>query len=262
MTQLRKISAARPIDCSDAEWAVRVELAACYRAAVLFGMTDLVHNHITARAPGPDDHILINPYGLHYEEICASNLIKIDLSGNVISKADGLPYGVNLAGYVIHSAVHGARGDVACVMHTHTRAGVAVSAMAEGLLPISQTALRFHQRIGYHDFEGPATDMAERERLVANLGPHSALILRHHGLLTCGRTIGETFTLMQRLDTACKIQVDAMAGTVTMPSEAAQQRTAAMFAPSANEPGAPPLGTIEWAAILRQLDRKDPSFRD
>ena len=256
------VATSRAAGCSDAEWAVRVELAACYRAVAMFGMTDLVHNHITARVPGADHHILINAYGLHYEEICASNLLKIDLDGQIITRPEGLPYGVNLAGYVIHSAVHGARADVACVLHTHTRAGVAVSAMAEGLLPISQTALRFLGRIGYHDFEGPATDLAERERLIAHLGQDYALVLRHHGLLTCGRSIGEAFTLMQRLDTACKIQVDAMAGTVTLPSAEAQARTAAMFAPTANDPGAPPPGTIEWQAILRQLDRRDPSYRD
>lgn len=251
----------READCTDEEWGIRVELAACYRAVALFGMTDLIHNHITARVPGKDHHILINAYGLHYEEITASNLLKIDLDGNVITHPANVPYGVNLAGYVIHSAVHAARSDVVCVLHTHTRAGVAVSAMAEGLLPISQTALRFLGRIGYHDFEGPATNLDERARLVENLGRDYALILRHHGLLTCGRSIGETFTLMQRLDTACKIQIDAMAGTVTLPTTQAQQRTATMFAPNANDPGAPPPGTIEWEALLRQLDRKDPSYR-
>lgn len=244
-----------------AERQVRVELAACYRLVARYGMADLIYNHITARVPGPDEHLLINPFGMLYDEITASSLIKIDLEGEVIEAPAGIEFGVNRAGYVIHSAVHGARPDVRCVIHTHTRAGCAVSAMAEGLLPISQTALRFHGRIGYHDFEGPATDTEERARLVANLGSHDALILRHHGLLTCGRTIGEAFHLMQRLDAACQIQVAAMAGTPTQPSQASQARTAELFAPGAMAPGIPASGTIEWNALVRQQDRIDPSYK-
>lgn len=245
-----------------AEWRVRVELAACYRLVARYGMADLIYNHITARVPGPEHHLLINPFGMLYEEITASSLIKIDLDGNVIEAPKDIPYGVNRAGYVIHSAVHGARADVTCVIHTHSRAGCAVAAMEEGLLPLSQTAMRFHGRIGYHDFEGPATDEAERERLIAALGPWDALVLRHHGLLTCGRSIGEAFHLMQRLDAACQIQVAAMAGTVTLPSAASQQRTAEMLGPKANAPGIPASGTIEWEALLRQQDRIDPGYRD
>jgi ribulose-5-phosphate 4-epimerase/fuculose-1-phosphate aldolase len=245
----------------EAEWRVRVELAACYRLIARYGMADLIYNHITARVPGPEHHLLINPFGLLYEEITASSLIKINLDGNVIETPKDITYGVNRAGYVIHSAVHGARDDVTCVIHTHTRAGCAIAAMEEGLLPLSQTAMRFHGRVGYHDFEGPATDVAERGRLVAALGDWDALILRHHGLLTCGRTIGEAFHLMQRLDAACQIQVSAMAGTVTRPSIVSQERTAEMFAPRARAPGIPASGTIEWEALLRQQDRIDPSYR-
>jgi ribulose-5-phosphate 4-epimerase/fuculose-1-phosphate aldolase len=255
------IAVARVPQGDEAEWQTRVELAACYRLVARYGMGDLIYNHITARVPGPEHHLLINPFGMLYEEITASSLIKIDLEGNVIEAPEGISYGVNRAGYVIHSAVHGARPDVTCVIHTHTRAGCAVSAMAEGLMPISQTALRFYGRIGYHDFEGPATDLAERERLIANLGQWDALVLRHHGLLTCGRTIGEAFHLMQRLDAACQIQVSAMAGTVTLPSLESQTRTAEMFAPGAHTPGVPASGTIEWEALLRQQDRIDPGYR-
>jgi len=248
-------------DVRESEHRVREELAACYRIVARYGLSDLIYNHITARVPGPDEHLLINPFGMLYEEVTASRLIKIDLAGDVITPSSEAGYGVNLAGYVIHSAVHEARPDVSCVIHTHTRAGCAVAAMEEGLLPLSQTALRFHGRIGYHDFEGPATDAAEKERLVANLGSHDALILRHHGLLTCGRTIGEAFHLMQRLDAACRIQVDAMAGTPTKPSDTSQARTSAMLAAGAKAPGIPASGTIEWAALLRQQDRLDPSYK-
>lgn len=164
-TALKQVSAR-----DEAEWQIRVELAACYRLIARYGMADLIYNHITARVPGPEHHLLINPFGMLYEEITASSLIKIDLDGNAITAPEGISYGVNRAGYVIHSAVHAARDDVTCVIHTHTRAGCAIGAMAEGLMPISQTALRFHGRIGYHDFEGPATDEAEKARLVAALG--------------------------------------------------------------------------------------------
>src|SRR5271154_2559614 len=170
-----------------AEWQARVDLAACYRLAHHFGMTDLIYTHISARVPGPEEHFLINPYGLLFNEITASSLIKIDLDGAVVLKPD-LDYPVNQAGFVIHSAVHAARPDVGCVMHTHTRAGMALSALECGLLPLTQTAMRFHGRIGYHEYEGPAVELDERQRLVANLGVHSAMILRNHGLLSAGAT--------------------------------------------------------------------------
>src|SRR5262249_33361986 len=174
------------------EWETRVDLAACYRLVALYGMTDLVYNHITARVPGSEDHVLINPYGMLYEEITASSLIKIDLDGNTLLQPEH-DYSVNTAGYVIHSAVHGARRDAACVIHTHTRAGTAVSTLAEGLLPLSQTAMRFAGHLAYHDYEGPAFNREERQRLVADLGEKNAMILRNHGLLVCAPSIPQAF---------------------------------------------------------------------
>src|SRR6266511_1935796 len=158
-------------EVSPEEWQARVDLAACYRLMDKFGMTDLIYNHITARIPGSDDHLLINLYGLLYKEITASSLVKIDVEGNILWKPE-TDYGINKSGYVIHGAIHKARSDVTCVIHTHTRAGMAVAAMQCGLLPLSQTAIRFHGHIGYHDYEGPAVDLDKRERLVKDLGPH------------------------------------------------------------------------------------------
>ena len=195
---------------SDAEWETRVALAACYRLVDLFGMSDLTYNHITARIPGTDDHLLINLYGLLYREITASSLVKIDLEGNILHKPD-TDYGINKSGYVIHGAIHKARPDVKCIIHTHTRAGMAVSAMKCGLLPLNQTAIRFHGHIGYHDYEGPAINLDERVRIVENLGPHNALVMRNHGLLTCGPTIPQAFNTMYQLEMSARAQVDAMA---------------------------------------------------
>lgn len=247
---------------SEAERETRINLAACYRLMARYGMTDLIYNHISARIPGTDDHFLINPYGLLYEEITASSLVKIDLAGNVLSPGN-TQFGFSRAGYVIHSTVHGGRPDIQCVIHTHTRAGVAVSAMKDGLLPISQTALRFLGRTGYHDFEGPAVDDDERTRLLADLGTHDALILHNHGLLTCGRTISEAFHLMQRLETACQIQVSALAGgRPYLPSAEVQRKTAAMFAPDSGRSDVSIGGGLEWQALVRMLDRSDASYRE
>ena len=196
-------------DVSAQEWQARLDLAACYRLVDAYGMTDLIYNHITARIPGTE-HLLINLYGLLYKEITASSLVKIDVEGNIIVKPD-TDYGINVSGYVIHGAIHKARPDVACVLHTHTRAGMAVAAMKCGLLPLSQTSIRFVGHIGYHDYEGPAVDVDERERLVHDLGPHDAMIMRNHGLLTCGATIQQAFNTMYQLEMSCRSQVDAMA---------------------------------------------------
>lgn len=245
----------------DPDRQTRVDLAACYRLVARHGMTDLIYNHITARVPGSDHHLLINPFGLLYEEITASSLVRIDIAGTVMDPGS-TDLGINRAGYVIHSAVHAARPDVACVIHTHTVAGVAVSCMAEGLLPISQTALRFLGRTGYHDFEGPAIDEGERVRLVAALGDNDALVLRNHGLLTVGRSIAEAFLLMQRLETACRIQVAALAGGApVVPSEESRRRTAALFSPRTGSADVSIAGTREWPALLRQLDRDDDTYR-
>src|SRR3989440_3268564 len=187
---------------SPEEWQARLELAACYRLVDSYGMTDLIYNHITARIPGSQDHLLINLYGMLYSEITASSLVKIDLDGEIVWKPD-TDYGINKSGYVIHGAIHRARGDVACVLHTHTRAGMAVAAMKCGLLPLSQTAIRFVGHIGYHDYEGPAVGLRERQRIVKDLGPHDALIMRNHGLLTCGASIPQAFHTMYQLELSC-----------------------------------------------------------
>ena len=188
----------------DEEWQTRLELAACYRLVDKYGMTDLIYNHITARIPGSKDHLLINLYGLLYKEITASSLVKIHVDGDIVWKPD-TDYDINKSGYVIHGAIHKARPDVACVLHTHTRAGMAVASMQCCLLPLSQTSIRFHGHIGYHDYEGPAIDVAERERIVRDLGSHDALIMRNHGLLTCGATIQQAFNTMYQLEMSCRV---------------------------------------------------------
>jgi ribulose-5-phosphate 4-epimerase/fuculose-1-phosphate aldolase len=238
-------------EVSAEEWRVRVELAACYRLVDAYGMTDLIYNHITARVPGREHHILINLYGLLYKEITASSLVKIDLDGNVVWKPD-TDYTLNRAGYVIHGAIHRARADVACVLHTHTRAGMAVAAMQCGLLPLSQTSIRFEGHIGYHDYEGPAVELAERERLVKNLGAHNALILRNHGLLSCGPSIPQAFNTMYQLELACRAQVDAMAARteLAVPSREVLQKTAHLYQPATRRP----YGELEWPAMLRLLE--------
>jgi len=235
---------------SPAEWAARVELAACYRLVDHYGMTDLIYNHITARIPGTE-HLLINLYGLLYKEITASSLVKIDVEGEIIAKPD-TDYGINKSGYVIHGAIHKARPEVKCVLHTHTRAGIAVSAMNCGLLPLSQTSIRFHGHIGYHDFEGPAVDLDERERIVKDLGPHNALVMRNHGLLTCGPSVPEAFNLMYQLERSCRSQVDAMAARteLNVPGENVLAHTAHLYQPGTRRP----YGVLEWPAMLRLLD--------
>jgi len=246
-------------EVSPEEWQVRVELAACYRLIDYYGMTDLTYNHITARVPGAEHHILINLYGLLYKEITASSLAKIDLDGNIIWKPD-TDYYVNKAGYVIHGAIHRARSDVRCVIHTHTRAGMAVAAMQCGILPISQTSIRFEGHVGYHDYEGPAIDLAEQARLVRHLGEHNALVLRSHGLLTCGPSVPEAFNLMYQLELACRTQVDAMAARtdLVLPSKETLAKTAHLYQPGTRRP----YGVLEWPAMLRLLDaeQKNSAF--
>ncbi len=237
-------------DVSAAEWRTRVELAACYRLVDLFGMTDLIYNHITARIPDTD-YLLINLYGLLYREIRASNLVKIGAEGNIVWKPD-TDYGINRSGFVIHGAIHKARPEVRCVIHTHTRAGMAVAAMKCGLLPLNQTAIRFHNHIGYHDYEGPAIDLAERERIIADLGAHDALIMRSHGLLTCGASIPQAFNTMYQLEMACRAQVDAMAGNAELiiPPDEVLARTAQLYRPETRRP----YGVLEWPAMLRLIE--------
>jgi ribulose-5-phosphate 4-epimerase/fuculose-1-phosphate aldolase len=232
------------------EWQARVELAACYRLVDTFGMTDLIYNHITARIPGGDDHLLINLYGLVYREITASSLVKIDLDGTILWQPD-TDYGINKSGYVIHGAIHQARPDVACVIHTHTRAGMAVAAMKCGLLPLTQTSMRFVGHLASHDYEGPAIDLDERLRLVRDLGAHDAMILRSHGLLTCGATIQQAFNTMYQLELSCRAQVDAMAARteLVIPSDNVLAHTAHLYQPGTRRP----YGVLEWPSMLRLL---------
>ncbi|MBO3276953.1 class II aldolase/adducin family protein [Pseudomonas schmalbachii] len=251
-----EVTTAAPDAISPAEREARVQLAALYRALHAYGMTDLIYNHITLRVPGEPEHILLNPFGMLYKEITASSLYKIHLNGEQLYKPDD-GYAINPAAYVIHTAVHAARPDAHCVIHTHSRAGSAVSAMACGLLPVSQHSHMFHGRIGYHDFSGPVVDLAQQAKLVEDLGDHDALIMRNHGLMVCGQTVAEAFFNIYWLESACRIQVDAMAaGELTMPSAEALEVSRTLFASIPNK------GVREWAAVMRELERNDPSFRD
>lgn len=216
---LKQAAQHRPEQFTEAEWRLRLELAACYRLVDWFGWTELVFNHITARVPGPRTEFLINPFGLHYGEVTASNLVRINLAGDVL---DGSPYEVNRAGFVIHSAIHAAREDAHCIMHTHTTAGMAVSCKQEGLRNDNFYSIMLHGRIAYHDFEGTVTDLDEQPRLVANLGRKNLLILRNHGLLAIARDIPQMFVSYWTMERACQIQMatDSMSGpNQTLPRE-------------------------------------------
>lgn len=245
---------------SDAEWAARTELAALYRVMHYFGMTDLLANHITMRVPGAPDHVLINAYGLAYDEVTASNLYKITLDGEVVLKPQ-VDFGLNVTGYVIHGAVHAARDDLHVVIHTHSAAGSGVSAMRCGLLPLSQHAALVSGKVRYHAYEGVAFNMEERERLVANLGDGNLMILGNHGLLSGGRTCGEAFLYMYRLEMACKIQVAAMAGGIDNAgpmSDAALENTRNVLLAHPDIAD----GALQWRALVRRMDRIDPSYKE
>jgi len=238
---------------SPAEWDARVNLAAAYRLTALFGWDDLVFTHISARVPGPEHHFLINQYGMMFDEITASSLVKIDLDGRKVSDS---PYDVNPAGFNIHSAVHAARDDALCVMHTHSVNGVAVSAQEAGLLPLSQQSLVVLASLGYHDYEGIALDLDERERLVRDLGDNNAMILRHHGLLTTGRTVGDAFYEMYYLEQVCRLQLAATQGgqSVVVPPDSVAEQTARQFESFDSR------GQRPWAALKRRLDRESPDY--
>jgi ribulose-5-phosphate 4-epimerase/fuculose-1-phosphate aldolase len=243
---------------SPQEWEARLDLAAAYRLAARFGWHDLLGNHFSLRVPGTTDQYLINPWGLFFEEITASSLVKLDLKGNVLSETQ---HGINKAGEVIHGAILAGRPDIASVMHLHSGAGAGISAQADGLLPISQNALILLDRVRYHDYEGPASEEEERRRLVRDISDGSILILRNHGTLTAGRTIGEAFVLLARLERAAEIQLAAQAGSgIYYPSKEAIERTIAiggkMYGPNSRSPGA----SLEWAAFRRKLDREDPGY--
>lgn len=245
---------------SPAEWALREDLAACYRLVQRNGWDDGIFTHNSVRVPGDKEHFLLNPYGFMFHEINASSLVKVDLEGNIVDGgALGLDADIIDAGFTIHSAVHMSREDARCVMHTHTIAGMAVSAQADGLLPLAQTSMRFYKRLSYHDFEGIATDLGERERLVADLGENRAMILRNHGLLTVGRSIAEAFGLMRGLQRACEVQIAAQAGgNVTTPPEAVCEKTAQQFDRMGNSQRST---DSAWAAYRRLLDAEDPSYK-
>jgi len=246
---------------SEPEWRARVDLAACYRLVDLYGMADMMANHISARVPGERGAFLINPYGMMYEEITASSLIKVDHSGEILWKPDfgGLDYGVNRAGYVIHSAVHAARTEIDCVIHTHSWASMAVSALECGVLPMTQTAMRF-MKIGYHDYTGVVLDTAEQASLIEDLGESEALILRNHGALVVGRTVGEAFNWAHRLELACRTQLAAMA--CNSPLRAVPQPVVEATWNNYQRGTRRPYGVMEWPALLRKLDRLDPSYRN
>jgi ribulose-5-phosphate 4-epimerase/fuculose-1-phosphate aldolase len=246
---------------TSAEWKARVDLAACYRLVAHYDMSDMMANHISAAVPGEAGAFLINAYGMMYEEITASSLIKIDVDGNILAKPDfgELDYGINKAGYVIHGAIHRARRDVACVIHTHTWAGMALSALDVGVLPITQTAMRF-LKIGYHDYQGVVLDSKEEASLLADLGTGEALILRNHGLLTAGKTIGEAFNWMHRLELTARSQLAAMATGAKLVNVSGKvlEETYMNYQPQTRRP----YGVMEWPALLRKLDRMDPSYRE
>jgi ribulose-5-phosphate 4-epimerase/fuculose-1-phosphate aldolase len=237
------------------EWQLRVDLAACYRLAALYGWSDLVFTHISARVPGPDHHFLINPYGLMFDEITASSLVKVDQRCNKIIDS---PFPVNPAGFVIHSAVHEARDDIQCVLHTHTRAGVAVSAQKCGILPISQQSTFVLASLAYHGYEGVAFREEEKPRLQADLGRADFLVLRNHGLLTVGKTIADAFLAMYTFENTCRIQLDAQAGGELI---AVDPRIVAGVAQAMKVQTGDLGGAFVWPALIRKLDRTDPSYK-
>ena len=242
---------------SKEEWGKRVDLAAAYRLMDLYNMTEMSANHISTRVPGEDQTFLINPYGLLYDQMHASCFIKLDLDGNILFNPTEL--GINKAGFVIHGAIHGARHDVDCVIHTHTIAGMAVSAMKCGLMPIAQTSMRF-AKIGYHDYEGVAIDTDEQARLVRDLGDHTGMILRNHGLLVVGSSIPEAFYNIFKLERACQVQVAALSCNVALqlPSDDIVNESYRLYLPTTRRP----FGVLEWPALLSKLDKIDRSYRD
>jgi ribulose-5-phosphate 4-epimerase/fuculose-1-phosphate aldolase len=243
------------------ERALRVQLAAAYRLIDHWGMSELIYNHISVRLPGPDDHFLINPFGLMYREIRASNLVKIDLEGNIIASAGGFetrPYRVNRAGFVIHSAIHRARPDAQCIVHTHTPAGMAVVSLKEGLIPVALEGLRFHNQIAFHEFRGITLSMEEQESLVKSFGDKRVLLLRNHGLLTVGPTVAQAVCLMYYLERACQVQLMAQSTGRELNSLSQQlcEYTASQHWNKVEQ-----LDDLVWPALIRMLDQKDPTYK-
>ena len=256
MTASPKTSSIRDL-VSGEEWQTRVDLAAAYRLVAEYGWDDLVFTHISARVPGPEHHFLINPYGMMFEEITASSLVKVDLEGRIVMDSD---YHINPAGFTIHSAVHAARADALCVMHLHTDCGIAVSAQEQGLLPISQQSLFVLASLGYHDYEGLALNDEEKPRLVADLGNKTFLILRNHGLLTVGQTVADAFLSMFLLERACRIQILAQSGggkLIPIPDSILAQIPAQEAVVTKGGPG-----RLVWPGLLRKLDRLGSNYKD
>ena len=240
---------------SDEEWAIRVDLAAAYRLIAYYGWDDLIFTHLSARIPGPEHHFLLNPYNLMFEEVTASSLVKVDLQGNPVEPT---PFITNPAGFTIHSAIHMAREDAQAVMHLHTPAGQAVSAHCEGLLPLTQTAMLVRGDLAFHDYEGVAVDLSERERLVANLGSKNAMILRNHGTLAVGSTIGECFVRLYFIERACQAQIMALSagGNINNPPQGSPEVAAAQGAVGV----AMAAKLLAWPALKRKAYRLDPGF--
>ncbi len=245
-----------PTRYTEAEWQMRTDLAACYRLADMFGFSDIVWNHITAKIPD-SEHVLINRLGLRHDEVTASNLVTIDLDGDVVDPGSATSEtDINITGFVIHSAIHAARPDVHCVMHSHSSNGLAVSVLKDGLIPMIQDAMPFYGRLAYHPYEGLSTDTGERERLAANLGDNMAMILRNHGLLTCGETMAEAFMFMYYLERACKVQMQVLASGQDFELPPADVCEAA-----AEQYRHFPYGRYEWPALLRLVEKNSPDFR-
>jgi ribulose-5-phosphate 4-epimerase/fuculose-1-phosphate aldolase len=239
------------------EWQKRVDLAACYRLMDLYGMTEMTANHITTRVPGEDGAFLINPYGMLYDQMYASCFIKIDIDGNVLFNPT--EFGINRAGYVIHSCIHRARHSTDCVIHSHTIAGMAVSAMKCGLLPLAQTSMRF-AKIAYHEYMGVVLDLSEQESLLRDLGDEEGMILRNHGLLVACGSIPEAFNSIYRLERACQVQVAALSCNTELqiPDEKVVMDSYRLYQPGVRRK----FGVLEWPALLAKLDRIDTSYRD
>ncbi len=241
---------------TDAEWQARVDLAACYRLIAHFDMDDLFATHISLKVPGSAEHFLINPYGVVFSEITASALVKVDLDGNIVQDTEHV---INPAGFVIHSAIHAARPDAKCVLHTHTVAGMAVATLKDGLLPMHQKATRYYKRVAYHDFEGKAQDLGERQRLVRDLGDKNYLVLRNHGLLVCAPTVSRAFKEMYTMEKACKTQIQIMSTNAPCEqiSENLLEFTAQQFAHDAAPSESRPDG---WPSLKKMLDRINPGY--
>ncbi|HEY0286505.1 MAG TPA: class II aldolase/adducin family protein [Pseudomonas sp.] len=247
----------KPETINPVEWQARCELAALYRLVAHFRMTDLIDTHITLRVPGPEHHFLINRYGVIFDRMKASDLVRIDQHGNVVN-ADPATSRVNAAGFVIHSAIHMARPDLNCVIHTHTAAGMAVAAQEQGLLPISQHALRYYGKLAYHTYEGIALSLDERERLIADLGPHKAMILRNHGLLAAGSTVGHAFQEIHFLERACQAQIQALSGNskLVYPNE----KVCALVASQFDRDEADEITNLGWLAALSLIENQRESY--